>query len=111
MRNNPTPPDYDIDTLGEIIRESLLYRSEKPNRVPPADSPNRPHLARLWRAASKAVTRRPNARTLRYAGARFGLVYIGSQLLVMHWDTRKLLVRPPTSTPALLALLGAHIEP
>ena len=102
---------YEDDTLGEIIRESWLYHSEKPFRVPPADSFNRIQLAKLWMVAHKAITKRPKARTFSYAGARFGVAYVGNQMLVMHWSTRNLLVRSPTSMQSLLALLNPHPEP
>lgn len=55
-------------TLEAIRREAWDYSTRKPGKVPPADSPSRPHLARLWRLAYLATIKRRNVKTLRYAG-------------------------------------------
>lgn len=93
-------------TLQAIRREAWIYSNRKPGRVPPADSPNRPALAWLWRAAYLATTKRRRVRTFAYHGLKFGVVYVGDQLCVMDWGTRHILVRPPTSTAALGVVLG-----
>lgn len=93
-------------TLIEIRRESWRYTTTKPGKVPPADSRNRPNLARLWQAAARAARQRRNARTFAYAGTRFALVYMGESLCVMELRRRAILVKPPTSQRALAELLG-----
>lgn len=100
------PEARDLETLIEVRREAWRYGCQKPGRVPAADSPNRPALARLWLAAYLATMRRRNLRTFRYAGAKFGVVYIGSKLCVFEWQTRSILVRNPTSFEALAAVIG-----
>lgn len=100
------PGAQDLDTLIEIRREAWRYGCQKPGRVPAADSPNRPALARLWLAAYLAAMRRRNLRTFTYAGAKFGVVYIGAKLCVFEWQTRSVLVRSPTSHEALAAVIG-----
>ncbi len=100
------PEAIDLETLIEVRREAWRYGCQKPGRVPAADSPNRPALARLWLAAYLAAMRRRNLRTFMYAGAKFGIVYIGSKLCVFEWQTRSILVRNPTSFEALAAVIG-----
>ena len=94
--------------LAALRHESWLYTCRKPGKVPPADSPNRPALARLWEAAHSAATKRRNLRTFGHCGHRFGVLYLGGQLCVMDWATRAILVRPPTSMAALADVLGSQ---
>jgi hypothetical protein len=100
------PEARPLETLIAIRREAWRYECQKPGRVPAADSPNRPELARLWLAAWRAVLRRRNLRTFRHAGIKFGVVYIGAKLCVFEWHTRSVLVRTPTSFEALAAVIG-----
>ena len=95
------------ETLQAIRRESWSYITKKPGRVPPADSRNRPELARLWSTANRLSLRRRNLRTMSYCGHKFGLVYVGATALyVMDWNTRILLVRPPVSMANLAEIVG-----
>jgi hypothetical protein len=94
---------------GAIIRarhELWLYQHKKPNRIPPADSPNRPALAHLWWACHQAIKRRPKAKTFTYLGVRFGVVYVGDRLGVMSLAQRNVLVLSPGSTYALCTILN-----
>ena len=91
-----------------IRRESFDYWHKKPGRIPPADSPNRPHLARLWAAAFSASIKRRNLKTFTYCGGRYGVVYVDCLLCVMDWRTRRVLVKPPASMAALAAIVGAE---
>lgn len=96
-------------TALEVIRfEAWEYAQRKPGRVPPADSPNRPALARIWRAAYLVAAKRRRVRTFTYEGNRFGVVYMGNQLCVMDLDTQRILVRPPTSSVVLKKVLGSQ---
>lgn len=87
-------------------RELGLYQSAKPNKVPPADSPNRPALARLWWACYLAAKRRPELRTFGYCGVRFGVVFVGNRMGVMDLQRRSLLVLAPGSKYALATILN-----
>lgn len=100
-----TPGEF---TRSAISRETWFYAMRKPGKVPPADSPSRPQLAWLWRAAHLVTLRRPHARTFTYAGAKFGIVSVSGQPHVFDWGTRELLVRPPNSFQALDDLLEAN---
>ena len=91
--------------LVRIRREAWEYAARKPGKLPPADSPSRPHLARLWRLAHVATTKRQNAKTFSYAGLRFGVVYWDSSLCVFDMGTREILVRQPTSMGSLMEVL------
>jgi hypothetical protein len=91
-----------------IRREYFDYRNKKSNRIPPADSPNRPHLAHLWAAAFAASNKRRNLKTFTYYGGRYGVVYVDLLLCVMDWRTRRVLVKPPASMSALAAIVGAE---
>lgn len=95
----------DRRTVIAMRRESNTYTDNKPGRVPPADSPNRPELARLWLAAFRLSQKR-QLRTFTYCGAKFGVVYIGESLCAMDWAWRKVLVKPPASMAALLTIAG-----
>jgi hypothetical protein len=90
--------------LIEIRRESWLYTCKKPHRAPPADSPNRPMLARLWWEAHQVNQRKPKRRTFTLWGVRFYLVYVGERLGVLHG--RSVLVLAPTSETALDAIVN-----
>ncbi len=90
-------------TVIALRRESNDYTHKKPGHVPPADSPTRPELARLWLAAHRKTCKRP-VRTFTYCGGKFVVVYVGDALCVMDWAWRRLLVRPPTSMAALAAM-------
>lgn len=92
-------------TLEAIRREARDYSTRKPGKVPPADSPSRPHLARLWRLAYLATIKRRNVKTLKYAGLRFGVVYWDRSLCVFDLGTRNILVRQPTSILSLMDMV------
>jgi hypothetical protein len=92
-------------TVIALRRESVMYSQNKPGRIPPADSPNRPELARLWLAAYRHSCKRP-VRTFTYYGHKFGVVYAGDALCVLDLCWRKLLVKQPTSMAALAAIVG-----
>jgi len=90
-------------------RELWQYQCNKPNRVPPADSPNRPALARLWWACHQAIKRRPNARTFAYCGVRFGVVYVGNRLGVLNLARRVyVMVLSPGNHYDLATILNLH---
>ena len=91
-----------------IRRESFDYWHKKPGRIPPADSPNRPHLARLWAAAFAASIKRRNLKTFTYCGGRYGVVYVDCLLCVLDWRTRRVLVKQPSSLAAAAAIVGAE---
>ncbi|MDO9145116.1 MAG: hypothetical protein Q7U49_12515 [Rhodoferax sp.] len=91
-----------------IRRESFDYGNKKPNRIPPADSPNRPQLARLWVAAFTAANKRRHLKTFTYGGRRYGVIYLGFLLCVADWQTRRVLVKPPASMAALAAIVGSE---
>jgi len=88
-----------------LRRESNIYSENKPGRVPPADSPNRPELARLWFAAHMLSSKK-RVRTFTYCGFKFGVVHVGDSLCVMDWAQSKVLVKPPSSMAALGSILG-----
>lgn len=96
-------------TLVAIRLESWAYAERKPGRVPPADSPNRPALARLWQVAELAASKRRGRRTFQHAGWKFSISYLNEQLWVIDWYTQRILVRAPTSRPALNEVLGLHV--
>lgn len=101
--------DQDASRITLAIRcESFDYWHKKPGRIPPADSPNRPHLARLWAAAFSASIKRRNLKTFTYCGDRYGVVYVDCLLCVLDWRTRRVLVKPPSSMAALAAIVGAE---
>jgi hypothetical protein len=95
------PPEI-IDARRELWR----YQSDKPNKVPPADSPNRPALARLWWVCYQAAKRRPKLRTFTYCGMRFGVVFVGHRMGVMDLQRRALMVLAPGSQYALATILN-----
>ncbi len=102
-----TPRAVAGEILQAIRRESWSYITNKPGRVPPADSRNRPELARLWVTANRLASTRRNLRTITYCGHKFGLVYVGAtSLYVMDWNTRILLVRAPVSMANLAEIVG-----
>ena len=100
-QRQPTPPE-----LIEIRRELWRYTSNKPNKAPPADSPNRPMLARLWWAAHQAIQRNPQQRTFTLWGIRFGVVFVGERLGVLDIRGRRVLVLSPASIAALAAIVN-----
>lgn len=69
-----TPCLTDLRTISALRRESNIYLQNKPGRVPVADSPSRPNLARLWLAAYEHVCKRP-VRTFTHHGQKFGIAY------------------------------------
>lgn len=93
-------------TLIAIRREAWLYDGRKPGKVPPADSPNRPELARLWATAYRLSLRPRKVRTFTYHGSKFGVIYIGSALCVMEWGSRAVLVKAPSTMAALAMVLN-----
>jgi hypothetical protein len=96
----------DRRTVIAMRRESNTYSDNRPGRVPPADSPNRPELARLWLVALRLSQKR-QIRTFTYCSAKFGIVYIGEALCVMDLAWRRVLVKPPTSMAALSTILAS----
>lgn len=96
-----------LEPLVDIQRESSDYKGGKRGRIPPADSPTRPQLARLWMAAHTLATNRQKLKTFTHHGHRYGVIYIDSQLCVMDWQTRRVLVKPPTSMTELGSIVGA----
>ena len=98
-----------LEALIAIRRESWRYTCRRPGRVPVADSPHRPALAWLWLAGYLAVLRRSNVRAFRFAGTKFGVVFVGSRLFVFEWGNRNLLVRSPTSHAALAEVIGCAV--
>ena len=98
-----------LETLIAIRRESWHYTCRKPGRVPAADSPNRPALAWLWFAGYLAVLKRKNLRAFRFAGAKFGIVYVGQRLCIFDWASRRALVRSPTSRASLSEVIGCEV--
>ena len=95
-----------LDTLVAIRQEAWDYATRKPGKVPPADSPSRPHLLRLWHAAHQAASKRRNLKTFTYAGWRFGVIYWDRSLCVLDLRTRNVLVRHPASLSYLTELAG-----
>lgn len=89
-----------------IRREAWRYACDKPGRVAPADSPNRPALARLWQAGYRASQKRKRLRSFKHSGWRFGVIYLHSALWVFDWETRSMLVKAPRSLEALAAILN-----
>lgn len=97
----------DMHRTGLAIRRELRdYQEKNPGKVPPADSPSRPGLARLWAEAYSRQTKRPKLKTFNYQGQRYGLIYIGAALCVLCTQSRLVLVRPPTSLNAMREILG-----
>lgn len=92
-------------TANYLRHESIMYSQTKPGRIPPADSPNRPELARLWLAAYRHSCKR-RVHTFTYFGHKFGVAYVGESLCVIDLAWRKVLVKPPTSMTALAAIVG-----
>ena len=91
--------------LVQIRREAWDYAARRPGKVPPADSPSRPHLLNLWHAAYQATLKRPNLKTFTYLGYKFGVVYWDRSLCVLDLGTCNVLVRAPASLTYLLSLL------
>lgn len=98
----PTPE------LIQIRRESLAYACNKPNKAPPADSPNRPALAHLWWAGYLAVQRNPKQKTFIHRGTRFGVVFVGNRMGVLDCGARRVVVLSPTSIEALQDVLNGN---
>lgn len=98
---DPAPPE-----LIEVRRELWRYASNKPNKAPPADSHNRPLLARLWWAAHQAIQCNPQQRTFTLWGVRFGVVFVGERLGVLDIRGRRVLVLSPTSIAAVAAIVN-----
>lgn len=92
-------------TLEAIRREAQDYSTRKPGKVPPADSPSRPHLARLWSVAYLASIKRRGVKTVKYAGLRFGVVYWDRSLCIFDLGTREILVRQPNSILSLMDMV------
>lgn len=88
-----------------LRNESNAYSQKKPGHIPPADSPNRPNLARLWLVASKKVGKR-TVRTFTHHGLQFGIVYAGESLCVIDLRWQKILVKPPSSMTAVHRIAG-----
>jgi hypothetical protein len=82
-------------TLERVMRESNAYLKEKPTRVPSADSPNRPTLEKLHRYAVSVYDRNPKTLFFSLEGVRYGIVFMGCRLAVMHMETHRILVRAP----------------
>lgn len=99
-------PELAQSTLLDIQRESWSYATRKPGRVPPADSPARLALARLWATAYRLSLRPRKVRTFTYHSSKFGVIYIGSALCVMDWGSRAVLVKAPSTMVALAMVLN-----
>ncbi len=99
-------PDQ-LETLVALRREAWDFAIRRPGKVPPANSPSRPQLLRLWHAAYLAASKRRNVKTFTYAGLRFGVIYWDRNLCVLDLRTHNVLVRHPTSLSHLAELLGA----
>lgn len=82
-------------TIAKALRESDAYRAIKSRAVPPADSPNRPTLERLYRYAVSVRDRNPKALHFSIEGVRYDIVWEGYRLCVMHKDTNRVLVGAP----------------
>lgn len=100
----PIPPE-----IIECRRELWRYQSNKANKVPPADSPNRPALARLWWACYLAAKRRPRLRSFTYCGRRFGVVFVGNRMGVLDLGSRCLMVLSPGSKQTLSTILNQEV--
>lgn len=100
-QRQPIPPE-----LIEMRLELWRYNGTKPNKAPPADSPSRPLLARLWWAAHQVIQRNPQQRTFTLWGIRFGVVFVGERLGVLDIRGRCVLVLSPTSMAALVAIVN-----
>ena len=98
-------PAAQLAALVAIRREAWDYAARRPGKVPPADSPSRPHLLNLWHAAHLAASKKRTLKTFTYAGFKFGVVYWDRSLCVLDLGTCNVLVRAPASLPYLLSLL------
>lgn len=85
--------------IESIRRESWKYSIQKPDRVPPANSPSRPALAKLWETAQKALGHVSDVKTFNHCGHEFGIFYLGETPCVVDMETRHILVRSPTFRP------------
>jgi hypothetical protein len=56
-----------------------------------------------------AVLKRKNRRVFRFAGSKFGVVFVGQRLCIFDWASRRALVRSPTSREALAAVVGCAV--
>ncbi len=77
------------------LRESNAYTVNKPHRIPPSDSPNRPVLEWLYKYAVWVRSNRPNAKQFTYEGVRYAIVWTGGRMCVMHVRTASVLVGAP----------------
>lgn len=82
--------------IESIRRESWKYSIQKPDRVPPANSPSRPALASLWEAAQRALNHVSDLQTFKHCGHSFGIFFLGEKPCVVDLETRRILVRSPT---------------
>lgn len=98
-------PAAQLAALVAIRREAWDYATHRPGKVPPADSPSRPHLLNLWHAAYQAVLKKQTLKTFTHEGVRFGVVYWDRSLCVLDLRTCNVLVRAPASLAYLLSLL------
>ena len=98
-------PAAQLAALVAIRREAWDYAARRPGKVPPADSPSRPHLLNLWHAAYQAVLKKRTLKTFTYVGYKFGVVYWDRSLCVLDLRTCNVLVRAPASLTYLLSLL------
>lgn len=82
-------------TLERVMQESDAYLKEKPKKVPPANSPNRPTLEKLFQHAVSLYDRNPKGLYFTIEGVKYGIVFMGYMLAVMHMETHRILVRAP----------------
>ena len=66
------------------LAESVGYYARRPNRLPPANSPNRPHLALLHRHARAVRSEQPDALTFAFDGSDYFIAWAGERLCVVH---------------------------
>lgn len=99
----------DADELESIRRELMEYAIQKPGRVPSADSPNRPALGRLWKAADAATSNNRRQCVFKYLGCDFLIVYMGGRMAVLDLRTHNIVVRAPFSNSGYVPALSAAI--
>lgn len=109
MYASPCDPSRAQSTLAAIRREWSNYAMKKPGRLPPADSPSRPELARLWAFASSAAMHRPRAPTFDYCGHKFAVVYVAGGLCAMDLANHCVLVKQPSSMMTLHRILNSPV--
>ena len=100
--------EQSLKVLTTLQEETRLYNCKEKIRVPPADSPNRPALERLWRDAYLTVHKNNQAKTFSFRGIEFGIVWFGDLLAVMCPQSHKILVKAPRTEDATMKLLAKY---